>query len=146
MNTKNKPFKKEATFVDIGLRLRAIREELQLTADAVSKETGISRSYISDFERGYRLPTSKYLKYLKDRFNVNMNHIFSGESPVFLPTGKDAPPDFGSQQAEVDNMLRFMAKVPHSLFSMLASFSKYQIENKHLIEKHQSQKKEKAGE
>jgi transcriptional regulator with XRE-family HTH domain len=61
-------------FEDTGPQLRNIREDLRMTLDAVSKETGISRSYISDFERGFRLPTSKYLRYLHDNHQVNLNY------------------------------------------------------------------------
>ena len=72
-----------ACFVETGNQLRAIREDLRMTLDAVSKETGISRSYISDFERGFRLPTSKYLRYLQDRHQVNLNYVFGSEERKF---------------------------------------------------------------
>ncbi len=137
--------RKDARFVDIGLRLRAIREELQATADAVSKETGISRSYISDFERGFKLPTSKYLKYLSDHHNVNIDYIFSGENPVFRPKGKDVPPNFGEFQMKVDAMLHLMAEMPYALYAVLEFVEKYKRLNKELIEQDRSEKKTEEG-
>ena len=54
---------------EIGKQLRAVRERLNMTLEELSQDTGISRSYISEFERGVKLPTSKYLRYLHDRHN-----------------------------------------------------------------------------
>ena len=69
----------ESKFKDIGLQLRAVRERLHMTLDDIKEQTGISRSYVSDFERGVRLPTSKYLRYLHDHQNINLNFVFCSE-------------------------------------------------------------------
>lgn len=135
---------KDAKYRDIGLQLKAIREQLRKTADAVSKETGISRSYISDFERGFKLPTSKYLKYLHDHHNVNLNSIFLSEGRKLRPTAEEKAPDFGMQQEEVDKMLRFMADMPHALYAMLGAFAEYKLMNSEVIEKHLAKKGEKG--
>lgn len=124
----------EALFIDSGFRLRNIRQELRLPMDVISKETGISRSYLSDFERGYRMPTSKYLMYLHDRHKVNLNYIFGGEGRMFRAEASDVP-DFGMLQGEVDNLLRFMGEYPTSLFAVLAFAAEYKLKNKELIEK-----------
>lgn len=131
-----------ARFTDTGLQLRNIREDLRMTLDAVSKETGISRSYISDFERGFRLPTSKYLRYLHDNHQVNLNYVFGSEGRKFR-TAKDKPPDFGKMQDDVDELLRFMAEVPHALYSILGYFTEYKLMNKEVIQRYRA---EKAGE
>ncbi len=128
----------ERLFVDIGERVKAVRNEIRMTLDEVSDKTGISRSYLSDFERGYRLPTSKYLKYLHDSHNINLNFIFIGEFRMFRTGSGDTSLNFGNLQAEVNKMLHFMLDMPHALFAMLESFSAYKLLNKHLIEKHRS--------
>lgn len=69
----------ERRYRDMGLQIKAIRERLNMTLDAISKETGISRSYISDFERGFKLPTGKFLKHLHDRHNINLNYVFCSD-------------------------------------------------------------------
>lgn len=137
---------RDAKYRHIGLQLKAIRESLKMTADAVSKETGISRSYISDFERGFKLPTSKYLMYLHDTHNVNLNSVFLGEGRKFRPTPDERPPDFGTFQDEVDKMLHFMAEIPHALYAMLGAFTKYKLMNEEVIEKHFASKKAKKDE
>ena len=130
-----------ARFEETGRQLRSIREDLRMTMDAVSKETGISRSYISDFERGFRLPTSKYLRYLHDSHQVNLNYVFGSEERKFRMT-KDKPPDFGKMQDDVDDLLRFMAEVPHALYAVLGYFTEYKLMNKEVIQRHRAEKAE----
>lgn len=43
-------------FVDIGLRLRRARETLNVTIEQLSQLTGISRTALSAYERGTRMP------------------------------------------------------------------------------------------
>jgi transcriptional regulator with XRE-family HTH domain len=127
---------KEALYKEIGMQLRAIRDDLRLTMEVISRETGISRSYLSDFERGVKLPTAKYLKYLHNRHNVNLNYVFDGEGRKFRPTPDETAPNFGKFQDEVDKLLRFMADMPHALYAVLGYFTEYKLVNHKLIEQH----------
>jgi transcriptional regulator with XRE-family HTH domain len=129
----------ERNYRDTGLRLKAIREELRMTLDGVSKETGLSRSYISDFERGFRLPTSKYLRYLHDYHKVNLNFIFGGEDRKFRAE-ISKPPNFGRLQEDVDELLEHMAEIPHALFAVLGFFTEYKVMNKEIIRRYRSEK------
>ncbi|MCX6582158.1 MAG: helix-turn-helix transcriptional regulator [Candidatus Aminicenantes bacterium] len=135
---------KEALYKEIGMQLRAIREQLHLTMETISKETGISRSYLSDFERGVKLPTAKYMKYLFVHHNVNMNYVFSGEGRKFRPTAEETTPNFGKFQDEVDKLLHFMADMPHALYAVLGYFTEYKMVNHKLIEQHLSEKEKLA--
>lgn len=135
---------KEALHREIGLHLRMIRDEIHLTMEVISQETGISRSYLSDFERGVKLPTSKYLKYLFVRHNVNLNFVFSGEGNKFRPTAEETTPNFGKFQDEVDKLLHFMADMPHTLYAVLGFFTEYKMINKNLIEQHFAEKEKLA--
>lgn len=135
---------KEALYKEIGMQLRAIREQLHLTMETISKETGISRSYLSDFERGVKLPTAKYLKYLHSRHNVNLNSVFDGEGRKFRPTAEETAPNFGKFQDEVDKLLHFMADMPHALYAVLGYFTEYKMVNHKLIEQHLSEKEKLA--
>ena len=128
----------EKRFTDTGLQLRAIRDELRMTLEAVSKETGLSRSYISDFERGFRLPTSKYMRYLHDRHKVNLNFIFGGEERKFRTETSKAP-NFGRMQEDVDELLGHMSEIPHTLFAVLGFFTEYKVMNKEVIQRYRSE-------
>lgn len=146
MNTKSKPTSKEAKLAEMGLRLKAIRTELRMTLADMSKDCGLSRSYISDFERGFRLPTSRYMRYLHDHRSVNLNYIFSGNGWMFRTPPKGVPPDFGRFQEEVLELLNLMAEIPPALYSVIAFFSEYRLRSKDIIEMYRAQKKAEAGE
>jgi transcriptional regulator with XRE-family HTH domain len=121
---------------EIGIQLKNIRSHLKMTMDEIGKQTGTSRSYLSDFERGYRLPTSKFLKYLHDDLNVNLNYIFKGEGRMFRPTQEEGFPDFGELHGQVMEMLKFMAEMPHAVYAVLGFMTEYKIMNKELIDRH----------
>jgi len=124
----------ESKFKDIGLQLRAVRERLRMTLDDIKEQTGISRSYVSDFERGVRLPTSKYLKYLHDHHNINLNFIFCSEGRMLRLSEEEKDRlDFGKYQEEVEELLGLISKMPHALYAVLGFFMEYKINNDKLI-------------
>jgi transcriptional regulator with XRE-family HTH domain len=129
MNDEN-----ENRYKEIGSRLKAIRKHIGVAIEGFSRDSGISRSYISDFERGARLPTSKYLYYLHKRFNVNLNYIFCIEEWKFLTETPTPSPDFGNYRENVDEMLYAMVRLPHVLFMMLSRFESLKLEDKALME------------
>lgn len=136
---------REVISKEIGIKLKSIRSHFEMTMDKIGKGTGTSRSYLSDFERGFRLPTTKYLRYLHDEFNVNLNYIFHGEEWMFRPTKEEKPPDFGGLQNKVTDMLNFIEDMPHALYAVLGYVAEYKLMNKELIERHEAEKAKKKG-
>ncbi len=128
---KNKP-----PYLGIGIHIKAIREALGKTIQGMSAVTGISRGYISDFERGVKLPTARYIKHLYEKCNINVNYIFSGEGLIFRPGGKSLPLDFGSHQEDVEELVWFMYKVPHALLYQLQAHLEYKLKYKQLLLEH----------
>lgn len=122
-----------------GKRMKAIRKHMKKTLGDVNDETGISRSYLSDFERGTKLPTGKYIKYLYDNWNIDTNYIFDGSGEM-LRTSGNKEFDFGKYQEDVDEMLSLMSELDHTLYAMLGYFSEYQMKYADLIREF-SQKK-----
>lgn len=134
---------KQANFMEIGLQLKAIRERLNMTLDDVSKEIKISRSYICDFEKGRKLPTSRYLKYLHDNYNVDLHYIFLSGGHMFRPTEEEQVQlNFGKFQEEIDELLHFMHRIPHALYAVLGFFTEYKIKFKTLINEYSLPEKE----
>ncbi|MCP5051367.1 MAG: helix-turn-helix transcriptional regulator [bacterium] len=126
---------KEVKYKDIGIQLRSIRESLKLTLDDLHREIGISRSYVSEFERGLQLPSAKYLWHLHDKYNVNLNYVYCGDNIMFRPTEEEREQwDFGKYQEEVEEMLDHMSQNPHALFAMILKFTEYKIENQKFID------------
>ena len=120
---------------EIGERLKNVRHHFKMTMDEIGRETKTSRSYLSDFEKGYRLPTTKYLKYLYHKHNVNLNYIFGGIEPMFRASSNETLPTFGPFQQKVEEMLTFLSEMPHALYGVLAYVTEYRLNNKDLIEK-----------
>lgn len=127
--------KRVAFCKDIGARIKSIREHLKMTLDEMRMECGLSRGYLSNFERGFKLPTVKYLKYLHDRQNVNLNYIFTSEGDMFRIKPEDKPPDFGKFQEEVDDLLTHMAAAPSVLYAVMGFFSEYKVDHEGLLKK-----------
>lgn len=126
---------REPKYSEIGNRLKSIRERLNWTLTSMSKTTGISPSYLSDFERGFKLPTSKYLRYLHDTHNISLNYIFGSDGRMLRPEPEEGvKPDFGKYAEEVDELLYYISRVPHALYAILGFFVEYKINNKWVIE------------
>jgi transcriptional regulator with XRE-family HTH domain len=68
------------SWAEVGDRLREGREYLGLSQDAVSKQTGIPRSAISDIERGQRKVDSLELRRLARLYRRPVGHFVGEES------------------------------------------------------------------
>ncbi len=114
----------------IGTRLKQIRERLGLSMDKMSQATGVAASYISDFEKGKKLPPSKYIRALVIRYNVSSDYIYTGKGAVYLsndPLVKILEFDYLTEA--VIEMLKHMKMDNAYLFSMLAKFAEYKKAN-----------------
>lgn len=71
--------------MNIGKRLRTIRESKKITIYRISKETGISQNHISGIELGKRQPTIDTLIRLIEPLGITLAELFNedGEA-VFL--------------------------------------------------------------
>lgn len=134
-------------FKEIGTRLRNVREFLKMRLEDVYNETGISRSYVSEFERGYRLPTVRYLKYLHDKHGIKIDYIFGSSGRMKREHEIDTLTlDFDRYQQDVDELLYFMHKLPTVMHSVLGNFMQYKMENKKFISEHFPPNKFESGE
>ena len=70
----------------IGDRLRALREEKQLSQGDIEKRTGLLRCYISRVENGHTVPAIETLEKMARALEVPMYQLFyDGEEPPTLP-------------------------------------------------------------
>lgn len=115
----------------IGQRLRKVRDLLGLTLELMRLETGISKSYISDFERGKKTPSSKYLFHLSHKFNVSLDYVFKGKGDpiVSADSGMISQYRFGRYEPEVVDLLDHINSIPSVLFAVMEFFTEYK-ENK----------------
>lgn len=71
--------------MEIGKRLRSIRESKKMTIYRLSQETGISHNHISDLERGARKPSVETLRRLVVPLGITLSELFSdGEQVSYL--------------------------------------------------------------
>jgi transcriptional regulator with XRE-family HTH domain len=70
----------------IAERLRAIREEKDLSQGEVERRTGLLRCYISRVENGHTVPALETLEKMARAYEMPLYQLFyDGESPVSLP-------------------------------------------------------------
>jgi transcriptional regulator with XRE-family HTH domain len=67
-------------------RLRAIREEKDLSQGEVERRTGLLRCYISRVENGHTVPALETLEKMARAYEMPLYQLFyDGEAPVALP-------------------------------------------------------------
>lgn len=70
---------------EIGGRLRTIRKDLGNTLEEMAQITGLSKSGISDMEKGLKKPSSVYMSELYIKFGVNINWVLTGKGTTHAP-------------------------------------------------------------
>ena len=101
----------------IGDRLRALREEKNLSQGDIEKRTGLLRCYISRVENGHTVPAVETLEKLARAFEVPLYQIFyDGEEPPKLPnlpkrkTDEDAWGSTGKDARYLNKLRRLLGK------------------------------------
>ncbi len=70
----------------IGDRLRALREEKNLSQGDIEKRTGLVRPYISRIENNHTIPAIETLEKMARAFEVPLYQLFyDGEEPPVVP-------------------------------------------------------------
>ena len=96
----------------IGNRLRAIREQKDLSQGDIEQRTGLLRCYISRVENGHTVPAIETLEKLARALDIPLYQLFyDGEKPPALPNasakGKAGEKDWASS----GKWSRFMLRV-----------------------------------
>lgn len=105
--------------------LKELRKERNMTLRDVEVSTGISNSYLSQIERGYRgIPTIKFLRRLAEVYHVSVNKL--------IETGTKEMNSKSSNLKEVNQDTVFVSKGFESLSSkrklVLKSYLSYLLE------------------
>lgn len=72
--------------LDIGARLREIRQSNGLKLINVAEATGLSAPYVSEIERGIKSPTIETLASICAALNVTLSDFFASEAPTLAPS------------------------------------------------------------
>ena len=102
----------------IGERLRALREEKNLSQGDIEKRTGLLRCYVSRVENGHTVPAIETLEKMARALEVPLYQLFyDGEEPPVLPnlpkrksSDLDAWGSFGKDARYLTKLRRLIAK------------------------------------
>jgi len=103
--------------MDIGHRLRSLREQKELSQSDMEKRTGLLRCYISRVENGHTVPAFETLEKWARALEMPLYQLmFDGDMPPALPLKGDGK---GSAEwGSVGKDARFLNKICRSLAEM----------------------------
>jgi transcriptional regulator with XRE-family HTH domain len=70
----------------LGRRLRELRG-VDITQEELAVDLGISQSQLSKYERGAAAPSADILFYMKQRFQISIDWLLTGDGPKILGRG-----------------------------------------------------------
>jgi transcriptional regulator with XRE-family HTH domain len=119
---------------NIGTRIKALRQALDLTQEQFASQIGLSRNYIAMIEIGQRDPSKRSISDICRVFGVDLIWLRTGAGEMFKPRTREEElaEIFARVQIEDDDksrLIRAMAQLPDEAFPV---FVKY-IEKLHEI-------------
>jgi len=115
--------------MDIGNRLRSVREEKKLSQGDIEQRTGLLRCYISRVENGHTVPAIETLEKMARALEMPLYQLmYDGQEPPKLPTkinGHKAPEwgDVGKDARFLNKLSRFLATMGEADRQVLLSFA-----------------------
>ncbi|MBW1944561.1 MAG: helix-turn-helix transcriptional regulator [Deltaproteobacteria bacterium] len=98
------------TLLDLGARIRRERQKRQLTLEAFSKKTGLSKSFLSQVERGLTEPSITSLKKISKQFGYSVVNLFQNGNHINsnweYNKGTRQPPERASNYVERSEVVR----------------------------------------
>ena len=64
--------------IQLGMRIRYLRKQLNMSQLDLSIESDVNRNYISDLEKGRRNPTILVLNKIAIALNTDLSNLFKG--------------------------------------------------------------------
>jgi transcriptional regulator with XRE-family HTH domain len=102
--------------MEIGNRLRSVREEKNLSQGDIEQRTGLLRCYISRVENGHTVPAIETLEKIARALEMPLYALmYEGEEPPALPPRAGKRPD---EWGDVGKDARFLNKLCRSLAKM----------------------------
>lgn len=96
--------------VEIGKRIKNIRENMNMTKEDFAKAIGISGQYLGIVERGSSCLSVEKLKALCDFTNLSADYILFGKDANLIKNTKETLLDFTDNQIEIGcDMLKNLA-------------------------------------
>ena len=64
--------------VQLGMRIRYLRKQKNMSQEDLALECGINKNYLSDLERGTRNPTVKVMEKIAKALEIDLSTLFKG--------------------------------------------------------------------
>lgn len=71
--------------MNVGIRIKELREAKGLTVNKLANLAGISQSYLRDVELGNKNPTVETLSYFCDALGISLHEFFSENTSCISP-------------------------------------------------------------
>ena len=84
--------------MNVGERIKELREKRGLTVNKLANLAGISQSYLRDVELGNKNPTVETLSYFCDALEISLKEFFSENDSVVNPFLMSAINQLSNQQ------------------------------------------------
>jgi transcriptional regulator with XRE-family HTH domain len=109
-------------------RLKALREQKDMSQGDIEKKTGLLRCYISRVENGHTVPAIETLEKMARALDVPMYQLFyEGENPPKLDLPKPATEGWGSNRREsrmLDQFRRVFARIHEADRNLLLAMAR----------------------
>ncbi len=129
-DTKKKP-------EGFALRLRAIRQALQLRQADFAERLNVSGPALSEIENGKYKPGYEFLYNAVKEFNVNLYYLLFGEGDMFrnpMEAMADRAGKFAVNIPEVQRFIDGFERSPYVQYSILALFRTLMLRDREIIE------------
>lgn len=87
--------KPETAEVNVGGRVRAFRKARNLTIDEVAKNSGVTKSFVSRFERDEVQASVAVLLKIFGAIGIKLSDVFDPPPSSYVPAGQGVPVNFG---------------------------------------------------
>ena len=88
----------EVLFMNVGERIKELREKRGLTVNKLANLAGISQRYLRDVELGNKNPTVETLSYFCDALGISLKEFFSENDNAINPFLMSAINQLSNQQ------------------------------------------------
>ena len=124
---------------ETGSRLRLFRKSRKITIHELSDRIGISKSTISEVERGHTKPPVNFLLAMFNLYGLNVNWVLTGEGKMILKRdaaslSRREAASTGVIDEEYNQLLYYLENAPVVKYAVLGFFREYFHKNKDIIE------------
>lgn len=133
--------------IEIGYKIRKVREALKLKNSELADDIGFNRSSINRYESGKTPPGIKTLYRLGEKFNISLDWLICNKGEMFYkemvvnePQKEtiDVPlpppqPTLDSLPGDIRELLEHMERIPLLRYKILTHFLEFKGQNKELV-------------